>query len=441
MLASPQYAARPFFLIKFRLKGFQRSIALLDQSRRDHVMNNLGTRLEALVGSQGMIGRTGENVFVLFVPVEQDHEDKGRQAVAGQVLQALRQPFMSGGVNLAFATTLGLTTWEGGSADVVTLMEQAGTALSYAVSSAASAPVFYSPDIATKVTQSVELSDEFRGALADGQFVLHYQPIINLADGGLCKAEALIRWNHPQKGLLYPRDFIDIAEERGHLILMTKWVLAEAARQVRQWRNAFDPRFQISVNIPPLFLKACLEQGENLVACMEELNISPGSLILEITENAFLAIDDDVLELLSNLQALGFLHAMDDFGVGYSSLGQFEKLSLDILKIDKSLVDSIASSPKSQAIYDAVISLGHRLRVDVVAEGVEDMRQLSLLIEAGCRYGQGYLFSKPLPSAEFDRFYVSLASGVSHEWQEKIRNSKPYPLWLGSSPALALAAQ
>ena len=176
--------------------------------------------------------------------------------------------------------------------------------------------VFYSPDIATKVTQSVELSDEFRGALADGQFVLHYQPIINLADGRLCKAEALIRWNHPQKGLLYPGEFIAMAEERGHLIVMTKWVLAEAAGQVRQWRDAIDPGFQISVNIPPLFLKACMEQGESLVAYMEGLNVPRSSLILEITENAFLNVDDDVLELLSNLQALGFLHAMDDFGVG-----------------------------------------------------------------------------------------------------------------------------
>ena len=256
MFASPQHTARPFFLIKFRLKGFQRAIAPLDQSMRDPVINTLARRLEALVGSQGAIGRTAENVFVLFVPFAQDHDEEGRQAVAGQVLQTLRQPFMSGGVNLAFETNLGLATGEGGSADVAAVMEQAGIALSYAISSAASAPVFYSPEIATKVTQAVELSDEFRGALADGQFVLHYQPIINLADGGLCKAEALIRWNHPQKGLLYPRDFIAIAEERGHLIVMTKWVLAEAARQVRQWRKAFDPGFQVSVNIPPLFLKA-----------------------------------------------------------------------------------------------------------------------------------------------------------------------------------------
>jgi EAL domain-containing protein (putative c-di-GMP-specific phosphodiesterase class I)/GGDEF domain-containing protein/uncharacterized membrane protein HdeD (DUF308 family) len=441
MFASPQHTARPFFLITFRLKGFQRAIARLDQSMRDHVINTLARRLEALVGSQGAIGRTAENIFVLFVPFAQDHDENGRQAVAGQVLQTLRQPFTSGGVNLAFETNLGFVTGEGGSADVAAVMEQAGIALSYAVSSAASAPVFHSPEIATKVTQAVELSDEFRGALADGQFVLHYQPIINLADGGLCKAEALIRWNHPQKGLLYPRDFIAIAEERGHLIVMTKWVLAEAARQVRQWRKAFDPGFQVSVNIPPLFLKACLEQGENLVACMEELNISPGSLILEITENAFLTIDDTMLELLSKLQSLGFLHAIDDFGVGYSSLGQFDKLSLDILKIDKSLVDSIASSRKSQAIYDAVIRMCHRLRVDVVAEGVEDTRQLSLLIEAGCRYGQGYLFAKPLPNAEFDRFYMSLASGVRYEWQEIIRNSKPYPPRPDSASVFALAAQ
>ena len=441
MLSSPEDAARPFFLIKFRLKGFQRSISLLDQSRRDYVMNNLARRLEAMVGPKGMIGRSGENVFILFVPLEHVHDEEGRQSVAGEMLHTLRQPFMSGGTNLAYETALGLTTGEGASADVAALIEEAGIALSYAVNSGASVPVFYSSDIATKITQAIELSDEFRRALAIGQFVLHYQPIINLADGGFRKAEALIRWNHPQKGLLYPGEFIAMAEERGHLIVMTKWVLAEAAGQVRQWRDAIDPGFQISVNIPPLFLKACMEQGESLVAYMEGLNVPRSSLILEITENAFLNVDDDVLELLSNLQALGFLHAMDDFGVGYSSLGQFDKLSLDVLKIDKSLVDSIASSPKSLAIYDAVIKLGHRLGVDVVAEGVEDIRQLSLLIEAGCRYGQGYLFSKPLPSAEFDRFYASLASGVSYEWQEKIRNRNPYTPRAGSSHTLAFAAQ
>jgi EAL domain-containing protein (putative c-di-GMP-specific phosphodiesterase class I) len=242
-----------------------------------------------------------------------------------------------------------------------------------------------------------------RGALASKQFVLHYQPIVELASGQISKAEALIRWQHPKLGLVNPIDFISIAEETGMIIDIGNWVFREVAQQVALWRDTLHPDFQISINKSPVQFHE--ESGKHAAWTdyLQELGLPGKSIVVEITEGLLLNTGDHVTEHLLAFRDAGIQVSLDDFGTGYSSLSYLKKLDIDYIKIDKSFVINLTRGSDDMALCEAIIVMAHKLGLKVIAEGVETREQCDLLSAAGCDYGQGFLFSHPVTAMEFEK--------------------------------------
>ena len=231
-----------------------------------------------------------------------------------------------------------------------------------------------------------------------------YQPIVDLNTGKVVKVEALMRWNHPVLGLVHPSQFIPLAEETGLINVIGHWAFCEATRQMQQWRSVYGPNLKISVNTSPVQFR---NEGINLASWLshlQKLGLSGNAVIIEITEGMLLDASTDVSDQLNAMRSAGMQVSLDDFGTGYSSLSYLHKFSIDYLKIDQSFIRNLESAADDLALCETVIVMGHKLGLKVVAEGVETYQQQQILIEAGCDYGQGYLFSHPIPALEFEAY-------------------------------------
>jgi len=260
-----------------------------------------------------------------------------------------------------------------------------------------------------------------RGALAAGQFRVYYQPIVELATGRITKAEALIRWQHPERGMISPAQFIPLAEETGLIVEIGNWVFKESARQLKHWEVLYSTGFQVSVNMSPAQY-AGLQVSVNLspvqfgspdcvckawCAYLRELGLTTHSMVIEITEGLLLNAETGVTDKLLGFRDAGMQVAIDDFGTGYSSLSYLKKFDIDYLKIDQSFVRDLVTDPNDRALSEAIIVMAHKLGLKVIAEGVETEAQRALLTQAGCDYAQGYLFSRPVPADEFEALLKS----------------------------------
>jgi EAL domain-containing protein (putative c-di-GMP-specific phosphodiesterase class I) len=254
----------------------------------------------------------------------------------------------------------------------------------------------------------LRLTNDLRGAMEAGQFSIHFQPIVALSTGRIHKAEAVIRWHHPERGTVSPAEFIPLAEETGLIHEIGDWVFKESARRAKQWRNKYLPDFQVSVNKSPVQFRT--EDHHNATIWSEylrELGLPGESIVIEITEGLLLNVEADVTDELLRLRDAGINVAIDDFGTGYSSLSYLKKFDIDYLKIDRSFVSNLETDPDNMALSEAIIVMAHKLGLKVVAEGVETEGQRNLLAAAGCDYAQGYLFSKPVPPAEFEKLLIA----------------------------------
>jgi EAL domain-containing protein (putative c-di-GMP-specific phosphodiesterase class I) len=253
-----------------------------------------------------------------------------------------------------------------------------------------------------QASDRTRLTRDISAAIKTDQFELFYQPILSAGGGLLLKAEGLIRWNHPQRGFLGPGQFIHLAEESDLIVDLTEWVIRAGVSQVRQWRGTLDPRFELSVNLPPQYLMRCIDPHSELLRRLGEIHLPPGAIVLEITEGAMLNLTPEMLRALNTLREIGFQIALDDFGVGYSSFGQLDKLPLDYLKLDKAFVDGLELRPQRRVVLEGIVQMAHALGFKIVAEGVELDAQREWLTAMRCDYLQGYLFSKPIPVAELE---------------------------------------
>jgi EAL domain-containing protein (putative c-di-GMP-specific phosphodiesterase class I) len=244
--------------------------------------------------------------------------------------------------------------------------------------------------------ERMDLELDLRNAVARGEFVLHYQPVVDLPTGRITEVEALVRWKHPQRGLLFPADFVGLSEETGLIVPLGRWVLHEACRQTRQWQLASpDTKLAISVNLSARQLQ---QPGlvEEIAAVLRETRLDPAALRLEITETVVMHDAPTTLAKLEALKTLGVQLAIDDFGTGYSSLGYLKRFPVDTLKIDRSFVKGIGGDVEDSAIVRAVITVAKSLNLSVTAEGIETADQLAHLRALGCDHGQGYFFAKPM---------------------------------------------
>jgi EAL domain-containing protein (putative c-di-GMP-specific phosphodiesterase class I) len=257
----------------------------------------------------------------------------------------------------------------------------------------------FEPDMHTAALLRMEVENDLRHAVARDELRLHYQPIVELETGRLVGVEALLRWEHPTRGLVSPLDFISAAEESGLIVPIGRWVLTEACRQVARWQRETGTPLRLSVNISARQLQAP-RLAEHVAKSLRSTGLKPYDLVLEITESMLVDDAERTIAKLHLLREIGVRLAIDDFGTGYSSLNYLRRLPVDVLKIDRSFVKGIGTEAELTSLTAAIVGIGRDLGLETVAEGIEESEQLDALRAMGCVYGQGYLYARPLPPAD-----------------------------------------
>jgi diguanylate cyclase (GGDEF)-like protein/PAS domain S-box-containing protein len=386
------------------------SVLFLDLDRFKHINDSLGhvvgdrllqsvaQRLLSCVRGSDTVGRQGGDEFVVLLWEVRRAEDAA--IAATKILEALRKPHLIDEHELHITASIGIVTYPEDGTDVETLMKKADLAMYHAKQARHDSYQFFKPEMNARAIERQSLEDTLHYAIERQELVLYYQPKFNLATGGIIGAEALIRWRHPQRGLVPPGQFISIAEECGLIVPIGRWVLREACRQARAWQILGLPPLCVAINVSAVELRA---PGfvAGVRATLKEMGLEPCYLELELTETVLIEDSRSVADVLKELKDIGVLLALDDFGTGYSNLSQLKRFPIDALKIDQSFVRDLAVDEDDAGIVTAVIGMGKSLHMRVVAEGVETREQLEILREHGCPQGQGYYFCRPVPAEQF----------------------------------------
>ncbi len=363
----------------------------------DALLVEAAKRLSACVGETGTVARLGGDEFGIIVSGAVSLEPLS--ALAKAINEALSKETLVEGVNVATGVSIGIAVSPTDGTDVNILLKYADLALYRAKAEGRSGFRFFEPGMDTKAKERRALEIDLRGALANGELSLVFQPLIDIAGGEIKSCEALLRWSHPTRGLVQPLDFIPLAEETGLIHQIGEWVIREACRQAVGWPRNIG----VAVN-----LSAVQFHSPGIVAAIEkalaDAGLEPARLELEVTETVLISEMDRALAILSALRQMGVRIALDDFGTGYSSLSYLRKLPFDKIKIDRSFVRDLSSQPESQAIVGALIGLAGELGVGVTAEGVETQEQLAHLRASGCEEAQGFLISRPQSGAAITAF-------------------------------------
>jgi diguanylate cyclase (GGDEF)-like protein len=351
--------------------------------------------------TDGVLSRRGSDEFT-FVLTEMSHpQDAAR--VALRIQKALSKPFLVDGDEVFISASIGIAVYPADGNDVEEIMKNAGIALSCAKSRGRGSYQFFAPSMNIEASRKFHLAARLWRAIERDELLLHYQPVRDMGSGEVVGAEALVRWNDSEMGLVSPGEFIPVAEETKVIIPIGAWVLRHACEQLQRWQaEGFQP-IRLSVNLSAQQL-GDPELIELVRATLEEYGLSPAQLELEVTETAIMQDDDASLASLMGLDELGVGLVLDDFGTGYSSLSHLRRFPFERLKIDRSFVKEIPANPDDVALTRAIIAMAHSLRMGVVAEGVETQDQADLLREQGCDEFQGFLIGRPIPSEEFMRF-------------------------------------
>lgn len=387
-------------LLLLDLDHFQHINESLGHSQGDLLLKRVGTRLQGLVEGGMTLARLGGDEFGLLwenCPQAEQIAD-----LAERIRVELAKPFRLEGHDLFISASLGIALFPADAESVEQVLRNADSALFKAKNSGRDAYAFYSQELTEQARQRVQLVSALRRAQEQDQLRVHYQPIHRLADGQRIGFEALVRWEHPERGLVPPGEFLPVAEESGLIGNIDAWVLAQACRQMRRWLEADRGLAFVAVNLScRLFRRA--ELYDEVAGVLAATGLAPRYLELEITESAVMEDPDTAEALLGRLRELGVRLAIDDFGTGYSSLQRLKRLPVHKLKIDQSFIRGLPADQNDIAIARAVTALGRSLGLSVLAEGIETEAQAGFLRELGCDYGQGYLFSRPLPAAEVEQ--------------------------------------
>jgi predicted signal transduction protein with EAL and GGDEF domain len=386
------------------------------RSQGDVVMAAIAQRLRASIRSgdlaathpatpaaalePGVVARLSDNAFSILVA---DIDGQARASlIAQRLLAAVAQPMVIDTQTMVLSASIGVAMFPGDAREMSRLAHCAEQAARVAVDAGGAQHQFFDQALNARARDRVVLETELRHAIQDGQLCLHYQPQVDASSGGLVGAEALVRWQHPVRGLLAPFHFIPLAEESGLIAPLTDWVLHAACKSLRRWSDQGLPAVPLSVNLPASSL-ADARLPEQLDGLMRHYGLDSSCLILELTETMVMRDVATTIGVLDSLHRMGFGISLDDFGTGYSSLSHLKRLPMSELKIDRAFITDVARGGRDSAVAAAVITLGGELGLHVVAEGVETREQSEFLIGRGCTRQQGYLFSRPVPQAAFEQ--------------------------------------
>jgi diguanylate cyclase (GGDEF)-like protein len=366
----------------------------------DDLLRQFGNRLFKCVRARDVVSRLGGDEFALLLVIQGGQQ--GVTIATNKILSALRAPFDLDGHEVAVTASIGITVHPDDASDPETLLKYADTAMYRAKQAGRNTFRFFTAEMNAEALSRLELETAVRKAVDKGEFVLHYQPKVQLSTGRICGLEALLRWERPGHGLVSPAVFIPVLEETGLIVSVGTWVIASACRQIaRGMRSSVEP-IQISVNVSPRqFLEGDLE-GDVAKALLEH-GIAADLLELELTESSLMVNTDQTIASLHVLKQLGVHISIDDFGTGYSSLAYLRRFPIDKLKIDIAFIRDITYNPDAAAIALTIISMAHTLKLEVIAEGVETAAQLAYLRRHGCDQMQGYYFSRPLPLLDLEQ--------------------------------------
>jgi diguanylate cyclase (GGDEF)-like protein len=347
----------------------------------------------------GVVARLGDNAFSILI-ADLDRQDRA-SLVAQRLLAAVAQPIAIDAQPMVLSASIGIAMFPGDAQDMVGLTRCAEQAARVAAGAGGTQHKFFDEALNARAKAQVVLEAELRQTIQAGQLCLHFQPKVDARSGRIVGAEALVRWQHPTRGLVPPGQFIPLAEESGLIAPLTDWVLHTACKSLRRWSDQGRPNLPLSVNLPASSL-ADVGLPDQLDELMQRYRLHPSCLMLELTETMVMNDVAMSIGVLDSLRSLGFDLSLDDFGTGYSSLSHLKRLPMSELKIDRSFITDVARGGRDAALAAAIITLGRELGLQVVAEGVETQEQSEFLIGRGCELQQGYLFSRPVPQAEFE---------------------------------------
>ena len=390
----------PMALLFIDLDNFKDINDTLGHDMGDILLKEAAQRLSGCVREADTVARMGGDEFTVILG---ELDDPGSiERIAQNILGKLAEPFQLMDEVAYISASIGITLCPGDATEVDVLLKNADQAMYAAKHQGRNRFSYFTASMQDAAQNRMRLASDMRSALADNQFRVCFQPIVELATGAIHKAEALIHWQHPKRGLVSPAEFIPIAEETGMIVSIGNWVFREAAYQSGRWRASHNPEFQISVNVSPVQLHS----GSNIPAIwsnhLQKIGLPGNSIVVEITEGLLLDATASVTDQLLEFRDVGIEVSLDDFGTGYSSLSYLNKFDIDYLKIDQSFVRNMAPGSDDLALCEAIIVMAHKLGLKVIAEGVETESQRALLAAAGCDYAQGYLFSQAIPVEKFE---------------------------------------
>lgn len=380
----------------------------LGHTAGDSLLKAVSDRIRRCVREGDTVARFGGDEFTMLIPRIENIEDAAK--IASKIIETIKIPFLLGGQELFISTSIGVSLYPGDGLDPETLVRNADTAMYRAKEQGRDNYQLYAPDMNAQALERLDLENTLRKALSQEELVLFYQPQVSARTGAVIGLEALVRWQHPERGLLSPAQFISAAEVSGLIIPIGDWILRTACRQARVWQKKLDQKITIAVN-----LSARQFQQPDLVeqvrAALDDTGLDPSTLEIEITESNAMQNAENTIYTLRELKAIGVRISMDDFGTGYSSLNYLKRFPIDTLKLDQSFVRDVTTDPSDAAIVSAVITMAHSLNLKVVAEGVETEEQLQFLRRQNCDVIQGYYFSRPASAPDLEPFLLQSARG------------------------------
>jgi diguanylate cyclase (GGDEF)-like protein/PAS domain S-box-containing protein len=403
LLGMAQRTHEPLAVMFLDLDHFKNINDTLGHTIGDQVLIEIANRIKGTVRDEDTVSRLGGDEFIMLFP---NTDSNAAMRIATKLITEISRVSIVEHNELTITPSIGIAIYPDDGEDFETLLKNADTAMYKVKSDSRNNFHFFTQEMQLNLARNLRLENALRHALERNELEVYYQPQVAIEDGSIIGAEALLRWHHPELGMISPAEFIPIAESSGQIIEIGEWVLRTAIEQMKRWMDGgFSPMI-IAVN-----LSAVQFRQKNLLAfvteILEEVQLSPKYLELELTEAVTMDDPKSVIEVMNTLHEQGIRMSIDDFGTGYSSLSYLKQFKVYKLKIDQSFIRDISSDPDDRAIVSAIIDMAHSLGLKTIAEGVETAEQLAYLRLHGCNEVQGYYFSKPLPSAEFEQFVES----------------------------------